>query len=92
MNGTGKAQDISAKSVPPRHEVRNPLKAHDIRHLCVCPYCGGMGDDRDTVSAFHPKCFYEAHGEVGVLALSPDDRNKFRLCDIPVAVAKKLMR
>lgn len=91
MNVTGNKQAISAKSVPPRHEVRNPLKAHDVRHLCVCPYCAGMGDDRDTVNAFHPKCFYEAHGEVGVMALSTDDQDKFRMCDIPDGLMRALM-
>lgn len=58
--------------------------AHDVRHLCTCGPCGKLADDRDTVQGMHPKCFYEAHGTIGVLSLSSDDQAKFRICDIPL--------
>lgn len=78
------------------------MKAHDVRHLCVCPRCGGLGDDRETInpitpahtgSHWHPRCFYEDFGKQGVLGSLPDiEQDKFRLCDIPPGVMKTLLR
>jgi hypothetical protein len=70
---------------------RTKLKAHDIRHLCVCAHCDGMADDRETVRDLHPRCFYEMEGNAGVLALCSDDRDKFALGDIPVELMKRLL-
>lgn len=75
--------------------------AHDVRHFCVCEGCKELADDRDTVHslencspfAWHPKCFYERYGEKVILKfLSKEDQGKFRMCDLPVSVLKKLWR
>jgi hypothetical protein len=70
---------------------RTTLKAHDVRHLCTCKVCGGMADNRETVFETHPKCYYEEHGRRAVLSLDVEDRNKFSLSDIPVALMKELI-
>jgi hypothetical protein len=74
--------------------------AHDVRHLCVCEGCKELADDRDVVRSlessphgfvWHPSCFYERHGEEAVLKfLSKEDQGKFRMCDGPVSLLKKL--
>lgn len=82
---------------------RENLKAHDVRHLCVCAHCGNLADDRETVSpnhhfphvpeTWHPKCLFEEYGgDYVVERLSRDQQNKFALGDIPVEVMKKLLR
>ena len=70
---------------------RTKLKAHDVRHLCVCFVCGAMADDRDVVFDAHPKCFYEKEGRIRVLNLCDDDMDKFRLGDIPLDLMKELL-
>lgn len=73
--------------------------AHDIRHLCVCARCGGLADDRRTVDLipaqrdkkWHPKCFFDEFGEAGVLDLAHWHQAKFRICDIPLDLMKKLV-
>lgn len=30
---------------------REKVKAHDIRHLCICGICGGIADQRASISA-----------------------------------------
>ena len=73
--------------------------AHDVRHLCLCTKCAELADDRDTVrpigaseGQWHPACFYQAFGETAVLKqLTREQQNKFRMCDAPVAVLKKLV-
>jgi hypothetical protein len=79
---------------------RTKLKAHDVRHLCTCTKCGGLADDRATVSPTtypniewrgHPECFYKAFGAVGVERLDREQQNKFALGDIPASLMKKLV-
>jgi len=80
---------------------RTKLKAHDIRHLCVCTKCGDLADDRETVSPtyapniegqWHPACFYLTFGATAVVErLTRNQQDKFALGDIPVGVMKKLL-
>lgn len=74
--------------------------AHDVRHLCSCSKCDKLGDERtmvDLIPAFpekrwHPKCFYEEWGENYVFEnLRRADWAKFRLCDIPLKLMKKMV-
>lgn len=67
--------------------------SRDVRHLCVCDGCDKWADDRDTVDGtWHPKCFYEARGGDEVVQLRDEDRGKFRLCDIPHDLMRRLLK
>lgn len=79
------------------------MKAHDVRHLSVCPGCQGLADVRETVnpmhicewtnSKWHPKCYFEKFGKQDVIERLPrSEQDKFRLCDIPAGVMKTLLR
>jgi len=80
---------------------RTKLKAHDVRHLCTCTKCGGLADDRETVSPTyapniswqgHPSCFYEVFGPTAILErLTHEQQNKFTLGDIPASLMRKLL-
>jgi hypothetical protein len=73
--------------------------ARDVRHLCACAKCEGLGDERvmiDLIPAmpdkrWHPKCFYDEFGESDVISLRRADWAKFRLCDIPLKLMKRLV-
>jgi hypothetical protein len=73
------------------------MKAHDVRHLCVCALCEGLADDRaaiprePTPEYYHPACFVEKFGEARVLSLPPEDRKKFRICDVSAETMRKLI-
>ena len=81
------------------HENIILAKAHDVRHLRTCVWCGGLGDDRNMVEIaptryeerWHPRCFFEEWGESYVLELRHQHQMKFRLCDIPKSLMKKLV-
>lgn len=84
------------------------MKAHDVRHLCVCLGCHKIADNRETVNrdgqywgaskfkrrheSWHPQCFYVKFGKQNVLALPQSEREKFRLSDVPAGVMKTLLR
>lgn len=84
---------------------RTKLKAHDIRHLGLCAICGGIADQRTSISyeaaygykaqdpnaMWHPKCTFEHFGEKFVLDLPQSEQNKFCLSDIPLKTMKKLV-
>ena len=76
---------------------RTKLLAHDVRHLCKCPCCDGIADDREGIQwkgqEYHPVCFYRAFGRRTTLELLPrSEQLKFRLSDVPLAVMKTLIR
>lgn len=84
------------------------MKAHDVRHLCVCSGCHRLADDRETVNrdhpvwgaskwewkytSWHPQCYYVQFGAQNVLCLPQSERDKIRLCDVPINVMKALLR
>jgi hypothetical protein len=84
---------------------RTNLKAHDIRHLGLCAICGGIADQRTSISyraaydyeaqdpnaMWHPKCTFEHFGEKFVLDLPESEQNKFCLSDVPVSTMKKII-
>jgi hypothetical protein len=60
------------------------MKADDVRHLCLCPVCGKLGDERGMIKAgpmewlAHDRCVFEQLGE-GILNLPKGERAKFTL-------------
>lgn len=77
--------------------------AHDVRYLRVCAKCEGVGDDRNMISPWpihdldrdarwHPRCFFEQQGDEDVLLLCESERGKFRICDIPKSLMKRLVQ
>lgn len=71
------------------------MKAHDVRHLCICPRCERMGDDREMISwfpeMFHPDCFAKEFGEDAIFGLERSERRKFRLGDVSTATMHRLL-
>jgi hypothetical protein len=69
------------------------MKADEVRHLCLCPVCGKLGDVRVMVRAgpmeccAHDRRVFEQLGE-GVLNLPKEERAKFTLA----AVGPEMMR
>jgi hypothetical protein len=60
------------------------MNADDVRHLCLCPVCGKLGDQRGMIKAgpmewlAHDRCVFEQLGE-GILNLPKGERAKFTL-------------
>ena len=60
------------------------MKIDEVRHLCLCPVCGKLGDERLKVRAgpmeclAHDRCVYDQLGE-GILNLPQEERVKFTL-------------
>lgn len=86
-------------------EGRTKLLAHDMRHLGLCAICGGIADQRTSISyeaaygykaedpnaMWHPKCTFDYFGENFVLNLPKSEQQKFCLSDIPVETMRKLI-
>ena len=59
----------------------------DVRHLCLCPVCGKVGDGRKMVKVgpmswlAHDRCAFEQLGE-GILNLPKEERAKFTLAAV----------
>ena len=74
-------------------ELGKLMKADEVRHLCLCPVCGKVGDVRLMVRAgpmqclAHDRCVFEQLGE-GILNLPQEERVKFTL----EAVGSDMMR
>jgi len=71
------------------------MKAHDVRHLAICPKCGDLVDRRRSVplygSHYHGKCAYRLLGADALVALPPDVTSHVRLSDIPKIVMQRLL-
>ena len=73
--------------------LRSMMKTDEVRHLCLCPVCGKLGDERLMVRAgpmeclAHDRCVYDQLGE-GILNLPQEERVKFTL----EAVGSDMMR
>ena len=71
------------------------ITAHDVRHLCVCPKCGSIGDDRDMPlvgsQPMHDVCAYRHLGVAGILRLPATERRKFTIGSVgPIAMRRLL--
>jgi hypothetical protein len=69
------------------------MKTEDVRHLCLCPVCGKLGDEPLMLRVgpmeclAHDRCVFEQFGE-GILNLPQEERAKFTL----EAVGPDMMR
>jgi hypothetical protein len=69
--------------------------ADGVRHLCLCPVCGKLGDERRMVRAgpmgcvAHDRCVFEQLGE-GILNL-PKERAKFTMAAVGPDMMRKLV-
>jgi len=63
------------------------MRADRVRHLCLCPVCGKLGDERRMVKAgpmeclAHDRCVFEQLGE-RILNLPKEERAKFTLAAV----------
>lgn len=82
---------------------RGASTVHGTEHLCLCRECGKVGITHDTINVagaegttpthWHPKCFFDQFGVIGVLQhLSPNEQAKFRICDAPSSVIRAMLR
>ena len=72
------------------------LKAHDVRHLTICPACGNIGDSRTMIQMqdnrlLHGKCAFEELGLDGITKLPESEVGKFRLDEIGVEAMRILV-
>lgn len=85
----------AATNVPMMDNVDNMHTAHDIRRLCKCTRCGGLGDREQmicvAIGPYHTRCFREVFGFEGVLALPTDLMGKFRICDLTASEMRTLI-
>ncbi len=75
--------------------VPDPFTAHDVRRLCACNHCKGIGDRKQMISVqkpFHTLCFRQAFGFAAVLALPDEQKDKFRLMDLSTEEMRALLR
>jgi hypothetical protein len=84
---------------------RQKVLAHDVRHLGLCAICGGIADQRTSISyeaargykasdpnaMWHPKCTFDEFGEAFVLDLPESEQAKFCLGDIPAETMRKIL-
>lgn len=80
------------------------MKAHDVRHLCVCGFCKNIGDDREMLVidlpaadygvwknvTVHGRCAYQKMG-ARILDLPSDQRAKFTLGDVDTSMMRRLL-
>ncbi len=64
------------------------MKAHDVRHLVLCPTCGSIGDKREMIvirprAYVHSGCLRNTMSRVAMLKLPSAELGKLRLCDLP---------
>jgi hypothetical protein len=72
------------------------MKTDEVRHLCLCPVCGKLGDERVMVRAgpmkclAHGRCVFEQLGD-GILNLPKDERAKFTLAAVGPDMKQRLI-
>jgi hypothetical protein len=72
------------------------MKAGDVRHLCLCPVCGKLGDGRGMIKAgpmdwlAHDRCVFEQLGEA-ILNLPKEERAKFSLAAVGPDMMRRLI-
>ena len=81
------------------------MKAHDVRHLCICGLCGSIGDNRKMLSIDFPRsdygiwknvtvhgaCAYAKLGE-DILTLPFEQRTKLTISDVGIEMMQRLVR
>jgi hypothetical protein len=86
----------AARDVPPiLDNLPESITAHSVRRLCQCHHCKGLGDREQMICVqvpFHTLCFRQAFGFEGVLALSDDQKGKFRISDLCPDEMRKLLK
>jgi hypothetical protein len=84
---------------------RERLLAHDVRKLVTCTICGGLADERTSISykaafgyaaadpraCWHPRCCFEHYGADFVLALPTDEQKKFSISDADLGTIKQIV-
>jgi hypothetical protein len=71
------------------------MNGDDVRHLCLCPVCGKLGDERLMVRVgpmgclAHDRCVFEQLGE-GILNLPKEERAKFTLAAVGPEMLRRL--
>jgi len=62
------------------------MKAHDVRHLKLCPSCSSIGDERemafDGSDFYHGRCFEADFGLDALIALPRKQRDHLTLGDV----------
>ena len=90
----------SSRRVRPAPVIDNvpegALTAHAVRRLRPCAHCAGIGDHQQMILSaagqhYHTGCYVASVGFAAVLRLSRAERGKFRLCDLSVRQARKLL-
>jgi len=82
--------------VAERPRLGSLMKADDVRHLCLCPVCGKLGDERVMVRVgpmeclAHDRCVFEQLGE-GILNLPKEERAKFTLAAVGPDMMRRLV-
>jgi hypothetical protein len=72
------------------------MKADQVRHLCLCPVCGKLGNEREMVRVgpmgclAHDRCVFEQLGE-GILNLPQEQRVKFTLAAVGPDMMRRLV-
>ena len=70
-------------------------KAHDVRRLRACHYCGGLGRDDCMVerndALYHGRCFINRFGLEAFLALPTEQTHRVTLDDIGVDAMRALL-
>lgn len=94
-NAARRTLAAGATNVPLMDNVDNMHTAHDIRRLCKCTHCDGLGDREQMIRVatglYHTRCFREAFGFRGVLALPTELMGKFRMCDLTASELRTLI-
>ncbi len=73
---------VAAPGPPLIDNVPDPFTAHDVRRLCACHHCKGIGDRKRMISVqkpYHTLCFRQTFGFEAVLALPDTQQGKFRI-------------
>jgi hypothetical protein len=87
--------NLASGATPMMDNVDNMRTAHDIRRLCECTQCSGLGDREQmicvAIGQYHTRCFRDVFGFGGVLALPAALMGKFRLCDLTVSEMRTLI-
>lgn len=74
--------------------VDNMRTAHDVRRLCQCSHCNGLGDRDQMICApvpYHTRCFRQAFGFELVLELPAAQSGKFRISDLSAKEMRRLL-
>lgn len=75
------------------------MRSHDVRHLTVCRFCAGLGDDREMLEIAHDngpnlahgRCVVERLSEAELMALPPPQLFRLRLSETGIELMKRLL-